>query len=294
MTDEAARAVRPGRLSPGLTLVSTPIGDAADITLRALGALRDADAIAAEDTRTLRRLMDMHAIPLNERPLIPYHDHNGARARPRILSLLGDGLRVVYASDAGTPLIADPGYRLVEAALEAGIPVSAAPGPCAAIMALSISGLPSDRFLFAGFAPVKTAARRAFYAELRAVPATLVLYESPRRLAASLADAARELGARRAVVARELTKLHEETRRDSLEALARAYDEETAPKGEVVLVIAPPSPAETPDEAAVDAALRTALETQTVKDAAASVARRTGLPRRALYTRALALRDENT
>ena len=280
------------QLRPGLTLIATPIGNASDITLRALDALRDADAIAAEDTRVARRLMDIHGVSLGQRPLIPYHDHNAASALPRLLELLKGGGRVVFLSDAGTPMVADPGYRLAKAVLAEDIPLGATPGPCAAIMALTLSGLPSDRFTFAGFPPNKREARRTFLRDLAALPTTLILYESPKRLAASLADMAEAFGSRDAAVARELTKMFEETRRGTLETLAEMYAEEGAPKGEIVVVVAPPPPAEPAGEADIDDALRQALETMTTKDAAKAVAAELGLPRKQVYDRALALRDE--
>ena len=174
--------------APGLTLVAVPIGAARDITLHALDVLRAADVLAAEDTRTLRRLMDIHAIPLGDRPLIAYHDHNGDRARPRLLAAMAEGKSVAYASEAGTPLIADPGYDLARAAREAGHAVTTAPGVSAVVTALSLAGLPTDRFLFAGFLPNQSGARKSALRELAEVTATLVFYESPKRLAAMLAD----------------------------------------------------------------------------------------------------------
>ncbi len=284
--------VAKSQLRPGLTLIATPIGNAGDITLRALDALRDADVIAAEDTRVARRLMDIHGVSLEGRPLIPYHDHNAASALPRLLELLHGGARVVFLSDAGTPMVADPGYRLARAVLAEDIPLGATPGPCAAIMALTLSGLPSDRFTFAGFPPNRREARRSFLRDLADIPTTLILYESPKRLAASLADMAEVFGTREAAVARELTKMFEETRRGTLESLAAIYAEEGAPKGEVVVVVGPPPPAEPAGEADVDAALRGALETMTTKDAARTVATALSLPRKTVYERALALRGE--
>lgn len=277
------------QLRPGLTLIATPIGNAGDITLRALDALRDADAIACEDTRVARRLMDIHGVALDGRALIPYHDHNAASALPRLLGLLREGARVVFLSDAGTPMVADPGYRLARAVLAEGLPLGATPGPCAAIMALTLSGLPSDRFAFAGFAPPKRAARLGFLRAFAAVPATLILYESPKRLAASLADMAEVFGPREAAVARELTKMFEEVRRAPLDALAARYAAEAAPKGEVVVVLAPPPPPEPAGEESIDAALRAALATMTVKDAVQAVTAELGIPRRDVYRRALAI-----
>lgn len=279
------------QLRPGLTLIATPIGNAGDITLRALDALRDADAIACEDTRVARRLMDIHGVALGGRPLMAYHDHNSAAALPRLLELLHGGGRVVFLSDAGTPMVADPGYRLAQKVIAEGIALSATPGPCAAIMALTLSGLPSDRFTFIGFAPPRRAARRTFLRDFAAVPSTLILYESPKRLAASLADMAGVFGPREAAVARELTKMFEDVRRGPLPTLAAHYAETGAPKGEVVVVIAPPAPPEPAGEAAVDAALGAALTTMTVKDAAKAVSVDLGLPRKVVYDRALALKN---
>jgi 16S rRNA (cytidine1402-2'-O)-methyltransferase len=279
-------------LGPGLYLVATPIGTADDITLRALAILREADIIAAEDTRQARKLMDIHGIPLAGRPVIPYHDHNGPQQRPKLLAAIRDGKSVAYASDAGTPLVADPGYRLAEAVIAEDLPVTAAPGASAVLAALSVAGLPTDRFLFAGFLPPKSAARRTALEELAQVPATLVFYESPRRLAAALADMADTLGpARPAAVCRELTKRFEETRRDTLAALADHYAEAGAPKGEVVVVIGPPQARQASAED-LDSALHAALAENTLKDAAKIVAEATGLPRKRVYARALELRSE--
>jgi 16S rRNA (cytidine1402-2'-O)-methyltransferase len=276
------------RLPPGLHVVSTPIGSARDITLRALDILRAADVLAAEDTRTLRRLMEIHGVRREGRPIVAYHDHNAQAEGPRLLARLREGRTVALVSEAGTPLLADPGYRLVEAALAEGLPVTAAPGASALLAALAVAGLPTDRFLFAGFPPPKEAARARALAELAAVPATLVFYESPRRLPGSLAAMAAALGDRRAAVCRELTKRFEEVRRGPLAALAAHYAEAGAPKGEVVVVVGPPA-ATPPSAADLDAALRAALATQSVREAAAAVARALGLPKREVYARALEL-----
>ncbi len=225
-----------GAIEPGLHLVAVPIGAARDITLRALDILRGADVLAAEDTRSLRRLLDIHGVPLGDRPLIPYHDHNGPAARPRLLAILREGRSVAYCSEAGTPLIADPGFQLGAAARTEGIAVRAAPGASAVLAALCVGGLPTDRFLFAGFLPPKRAARRTALSEIARVQATLVLYESPKRLGAMLADAAEGLGARRAVICRELTKRFEEVVPGTLPDLAERYAHET-PKGEIVVLI---------------------------------------------------------
>ena len=275
-------------LDPGLYLIATPIGAARDITLRALDILTGAEVIAAEDTRSLRHLMEIHGIPLGDRPLISYHDHNAEAARPRLMAALEAGRSVVYASEAGTPLVADPGYQLARTAVAAGHRLVSAPGPSAVLAALTVSGLPSDRFLFAGFPPNAQAARAAFLRELAPVPATLILYESPKRLGALLVEAAAQLGPDRAAsVCRELTKRFEEVRRGTLGDLARAYAGDP-PKGEIVVVIdrARTDPA-TPED--VDAALVDALARLSVKDAAAEVASALGLPKREVYQRALDL-----
>src|SRR5258707_226248 len=236
----AARA-----LPPGLYLVATPIGNLGDITLRALETLAAADLIACEDTRVTARLLDRYGI---RTPLTPYHDHNAQAARPKILARIRDGGAVALVSDAGTPLISDPGYRLVCAAQDAGAAVTAIPGASAVLAALGVAGLPTDRFFFEGFLPPKEAARRKRIAALAGIPATLVLFESGPRLAAALADLAHGLGPRAAAVCRELTKLHEEVRRGDLEPLARDYTGDAETRGEIVIVIAPPADEETPAE----------------------------------------------
>jgi len=280
------------RLAVGLYLVSTPIGAARDITLRALDILANADVLAAEDTRTLRHLMDIHGVKLGGRPLIAYHDHNGAEARPRILRALADGKSIAYASEAGTPMVADPGYQLARAVIEAGLPVTAAPGPTAAIMALSISGLPSDRFMFAGFPPAQAGARAKWLDEIGSVPATLILYESPKRIHRLLGELCDSWGERReAAMCRELTKRFEEVRRGSLAELRDGLADATV-KGEIVLVVGRPLAVVT-DDADIDAALRKAMGQLRVKEAATAVAEALGLPRRDVYQRALALKDED-
>lgn len=281
-------AARKVALPPALHFVATPIGAARDITLRALDILASAEVLAAEDTRTLRHLMELHGIPLGGRPLVSYHDHNGAAMRPRLLTALAEGRSVAYASEAGTPLLADPGYQLARAAIAAGHAVLAAPGPSALLAALGVAGLPTDRFLFAGFPPPTAAARRRFLAEVGAVPATLILYESPKRLNQTLTDMVREFGETRQVaVCRELTKRFETVVRGPLAEVARTYAE-TAARGEVVVVLdrAPP-PRATEDDVA--AALTVALEGASVKDASAVVASRLGLARRDVYQMAMRL-----
>jgi 16S rRNA (cytidine1402-2'-O)-methyltransferase len=281
--------VAPPPLPPGLYLVATPIGNAADITLRALDVLDRADALACEDTRRTRALMQMHGLSLAGRPMVAYHDRNGAARRPQILGWLGEGSSVAYASDAGTPLVADPGYRLVEAARAAGHGVYSVPGASAVLAALSVAGLPTDRFLFLGFLPARGPARRTALAEVAGLKATLVAFESPRRLAATLADMAAVLGqGRKAAVARELTKRFEEVRGNTLGALAAGYAGEL-PKGEVVVLVAPPDPGQerVADERALDQAIAEALATLSIKEAARTVSERLGLPRRTVYARAL-------
>ena len=284
------RAARP-ELSSGLYIVATPIGNAADITLRALDILRGADAVACEDTRVSAKLLAMHGISAR---LLAYHEHNAERMRPILLAQLAAGGRIALISDAGTPLVSDPGYKLVRDAVAAGIAVQAAPGPSAALAALVVSGLPNNRFLFAGFLDAKSVGRRRELAELARVETTLIFYESGPRLAASLADMAEILGDRPAAVARELTKLYEETVRDRLAALARRYAESGPPRGEIVIVVGPPLPEPPPAEAEIDALLQDALSRASLRDAAAEVAARLGLPRREVYARALALSPEAT
>lgn len=271
-------------IASGLYLIATPIGHADDITLRALQVLRSADLVACEDTRHTGRLLQRHGISAR---LLPYHDHNADQARPQILQRLTDGASVALVSDAGTPLVSDPGYKLVREARAAGLPVTAVPGACAAVTGLQLSGLPPDRFLFAGFLPPRSAARKAALAELRDVPATLVFYEGPTRLAATLADMADVLGNRAAAVTRELTKLFEEVVEGRLSDLAARFADAPV-KGEIVVVVGPPEPA-VPDAADVDGLLNAALVHAGVRDAAAEVAAATGLPRRELYARALVL-----
>jgi 16S rRNA (cytidine1402-2'-O)-methyltransferase len=288
-TGQQAEGKPPGRpLAPGLHIVATPIGNLRDISLRALDTLRAADLIAAEDTRVFAKLASAHGISV---PTVAYSDATQDANEPRVLRALAAGLRVALVSDAGMPLISDPGYRLVRAALEAGHAVTAVPGPSAVPMALALSGLPTDRFFFGGFLPAKAGERRRVIAEAAQIPATLVFFEAPHRLAASLADLAELLGDRPAAMARELTKLFEEVRRQSLGDLAAHYADVEV-KGEIVLVIGPPGEAEAPAADALDAALREALQAASVKDAAAEVAARFGLRRREVYARALALKRQ--
>ena len=287
MTDQPPTFPR-GKPVPGLHFIATPIGAARDITLRALDILAGAEVLAAEDTRTLRHLMEIHGIPLLGRPLLAYHDHNGEAARPRLLAELRAGKSVAYASEAGTPLIADPGFQLARAAIAEGMPVLAAPGASALLCALTVSGLPSDRFLFAGFLPNKSAARQQDLHRLKATQATLIFYESPKRLASCLRDMAVVLGPdRQAAICRELTKKFEEVSRGTLDALAESYALREV-KGEIVVLI-DRAAAEIVGENQIKTALVQALETLSVKDAAAEVAEKLGLARRDVYQRALAM-----
>ena len=272
-------------LEPGLYLVATPIGNLGDISLRALATLAAADVIACEDTRVTRKLTERYGIGA---PLTAYHEHNSDEALPKLLGRLAEGQAVALVSDAGTPLVSDPGYRLVRAVVEAGHKVTAVPGASSVLTALSLSGLPNDRFFFEGFLPPKQAARQKRIAELALVPATIVLFETGPRVAASLADLAAGLGDRQASVCRELTKLHEEVRRSDLAALAQDYAEGAESRGEFVIVIAPPVDQEAAD-ADIDALLRDALTRVSVKDAVGEVASATGRARREVYQRALEL-----
>jgi len=281
----------PGSSKPpaGLYLVATPIGNMGDITLRALDLLRSADAIACEDSRVTTKLLQRYDIRAR---LIAYHDHNGEAARPDILRRLAGGQVVALVSDAGTPLISDPGYKLVRAVVEAGHRVTALPGPSSVLAALSLAGLPTDRFLFAGFLPPRSEARRKALGELKTVPATLVFLEGVSRLPEALADMADMLGAGRgAAVARELTKMFETVRRGTLAELAALYAAEGPPKGEVVVVVGPPAD-EAMAEGDLDAALTAAMAHSSLREAANAVAAATGLPRRQVYARALALKAE--
>ena len=279
-------SLSPRTIVPGLHFVATPIGAARDITLRALDILAGADVLAAEDTRTLKHLMAIHGVPLGERHVYAYHEHNDDAMRPRLMQALAEGKSVAYASEAGTPLVSDPGFQLSRAAIEAGHAVLAAPGASAVLCALAVSGLPSDRFLFAGFPPAAKSARATFLAELASVQATLILYESPKRINQLLEDLSQYMGeGRYAAVCRELTKRFEEVSRGSLRQLADAFAGRTV-KGEIVVLIDRAEAAKA-DADTVEAALTMALATMTVKDAAAAVAEAYGLPRREVYQLAL-------
>jgi 16S rRNA (cytidine1402-2'-O)-methyltransferase len=281
------------KLQPGLYLIATPIGTARDITLRALDLLAGVDMLVAEDTRSLRKLMDIHGIALNDRPLISYHDHNGDKVRPRVLQALAAGKTVLYASEAGTPLIADPGFDLARAVVAEGFALVSAPGPSAVITALTLSGLPTDQFHFAGFLPNAASRRKSALQALSEVPGTLIFYESPKRVAAMLRDAAAVLGAERdGVICRELTKKFEEVLRAPLGELADLVAERTL-KGEIVVLIGraiKPSV----NAADIDSKLRDALDTMSVRDAVGFVALDLGLPRRQVYQAALRLEKGET
>ena len=272
-------------LAPGLYIVATPIGNLQDLSPRAADWLRRADLLAVEDSRVTARLLQHVG---SDRPMTPYHDHNADRVRPGLIADMATR-SVALVSDAGTPLISDPGFKLVRDARAAGIAVTTAPGPCAAIAALTVSGLPTDRFLVAGFLPAKAGARAEAIAALATLQATLLFYESAGRLSATLTALAAGLGDRPAVVCRELTKHYEEVVSAPLSELARHWP--APPKGEIVIVVAPPGPAAAPDAAAIDSALA-ALGDRPVREAAAQVATALGLPRRELYARALTLRGE--
>ena len=281
-------ALNPGPLDPGLYVVSTPIGNLRDITLRALDILSLSDLVLAEDTRVAQKLLSVYGL---SRPVERYDDHCDARVRPKVLQVLAEGGRVALVSDAGTPLVSDPGYRLVKAVVEAGAPVYAAPGASAALAALAVSGLPSDRFLFAGFTPPKPTGRRAFFEELSPIRATLIFYETGPRLAESLSDMLAVYGDRQAVVARELTKLYETVLRGSLSELIHLLGAQI-PRGEIVVLVGPGL--ETPVTIAdLDQALSAALSQSTLSEAASSVAKALGLNRKSVYRRALELKSQH-
>lgn len=282
---------RDSALGPGLYIVGTPIGNMLDITLRALDVLRAADLIACEDTRVFAKLARRHGISA---ATIAYSDATQDAAEPRLLAALEQGKSVALVSDAGMPLISDPGYRLVRAAIARGHSVTSAPGPSAVPLAVALSGLPSERFYFGGFLPAKQVERRRAIHQAAAVPATLVFFEAPHRLAEALADLAELLGPRPASVARELTKMFEEVRRAPLDRLAEYYDKNPGVKGEIVLVIGPAGEAAAPTEGEVDEMLRATMAGASLKDAAAEVAARFGLKRREVYARALALKREGS
>ena len=283
-------------VAPGLHLIATPIGAARDITLRALDILAGADILAAEDTRSLRRLMEIHGIRLNNRPLVAYHDHNGAQMRPKLLAWLREGRSIAYASEAGTPMVADPGYQLGRDAIAEGHGVFAAPGASAVLAALTVAGLPSDRFCFVGFLPAQGGARKAALSEVLPIPATLIIYESPKRihrLLDELCDSG--AGERQGALCRELTKRFEEVRRGTSAEIAQGLAGQPV-KGEIVLLLDRGAEGDAaPNDEDLDAALRDALAERRLRDAVDAVSARFGLPRRDVYQRALALdRGEGT
>jgi 16S rRNA (cytidine1402-2'-O)-methyltransferase len=274
-------------LAPGLYVVSTPIGNLGDISLRAIAVLARADVVLCEDTRHSRTLLSHFGIGT---PARPYHEHNAAKERPRVLADLTAGQRVALISDAGTPLVSDPGWKLVREAIDAGHRVEALPGASATLTALAVGGLPTDAFLFAGFLPPKSVGRRARIAELAAVPATLVFFEAPSRVAEAIADLAAVLGPRPAALARELTKLHEEVRRAPLDQLAAELDG-VAIKGEAVILVGPPQEAAVTDDV-ISARLAPALEEMSLRDAAKAVADALGVPKSRVYDLGLRTRKE--
>jgi 16S rRNA (cytidine1402-2'-O)-methyltransferase len=277
-------------LSAGLYFVATPIGSARDITLRALDILASADLIAAEDTRTARKLMEIHGVPLNGRKVVAFHDHSGEGAVDRLVADMAAGKSLAYVSEAGTPLVADPGYELGRAAIAAGVPVTTAPGASAVLAALTVSGLPTDRFAFIGFLPAARQQRETDIAALRDVPFTLVFYESPKRVGEMLASLRDTLGGeRQAVVCRELTKRFEETTRGTLDEVANYYADRNI-KGELVVLVGRAGATDVAD-GDVKEALKEAMKTMRVKDAATVVAGALGLPRRQVYQIALGLGD---
>ena len=284
---EPSRDAAGSKPAPGLYLVPTPIGNMRDITLRALDILQQVDLIACEDTRVTGRLLDHYGVPT---PVTPYHEHNARRVRPELLRRLAAGASIALVSDAGTPLISDPGYRFVREATEAGHPVTALPGPSAALAALTASALPPDRFLFIGFPPPRASARLQAFQEIAQVRASIVAFESARRLTGCLNDMREALGEREAVVARELTKRFEELRRGTLGDLARHYAQAGPPKGEVAIVVAPPGDRPPPGDGVIDDLLREAIQGRSLRDAVDIVAERLALPRRAVYERALAMK----
>jgi len=276
-------------LALGLYVVATPIGNLSDITLRAISVLARADVVLCEDTRHSRTLLVHYGISTTTRP---YHEHNAAKERPRVLAELAAGRRIALISDAGTPLVSDPGWKLVREALDAGHRVEALPGASATLTALAVAGLPTDAFLFGGFLPPKSAARRTRIAELGAVPATLVFFEAPSRVAEAIADLAAVLGPRPAALARELTKLHEEVRRAPLDRLAAALEGQPV-KGELVILVGPPVASEVSEEIIAER-LGAALADMSLRDAAKAVSEALGVPKSRVYDIGLGLRKDAT
>jgi 16S rRNA (cytidine1402-2'-O)-methyltransferase len=285
----SGHAIPAAPIAPGLHLVATPIGNLADITVRALSTLAGADLVYCEDTRMSRRLLERYAIKV---PVKAYHEHNAQKLRPIILDQLKDGARLALVSDAGMPLISDPGYKLVRSCVEEKLPVHVVPGPSAPLMALVLSGLPSDRFTFAGFLPNRSQARRTMLAGLAGHGATLIFFETAPRIASSLADIAEVLGDPPVALGRELTKFHEEVLRGRASEVAAEIAARGGVKGEITLVVAPREPAGETDEAGIEEALAAALAEMSPGKAASLLARQFGRPRRELYRRALALKGD--
>ncbi|MCA3555941.1 16S rRNA (cytidine(1402)-2'-O)-methyltransferase [Aestuariivirga sp.] len=275
-------------LAPGLYVVATPIGNLGDITVRALATLAAAETVLCEDTRTSGKLMERYAIKTR---LAPYHEHNARDVRPGILARLEQGAAIALISDAGMPLVSDPGYRLVREAAELGIPVTACPGASAVLAGLALSGLPTDRFLFAGFVPQKQGERKRLFAEFAALKATLIFFESPHRIAGTLRDLAAALPGRHVAVSRELTKLHEEVLRGTADDIAAQLEARASVKGEITLLVGPPGGGDEISEADLDAAISDALAGMPASKAASEVARRFNLGRSVVYQRILARKD---
>jgi 16S rRNA (cytidine1402-2'-O)-methyltransferase len=277
-------------LTPGLYVVATPIGNLGDITVRALATLAAAETVLCEDTRTSGKLMERFAIRTK---LSPYHEHNAQKARPHILERLQQGATIALISDAGMPLVSDPGYRLVKEAVELGIPVTACPGPSAVLTGLALSGLPTDRFLFAGFVPQKQGERRRLFAEFEKLRATLIFFESPHRIIETLHDLATALPGRAVAVTRELTKLHEEVLRGQAQEIAVQLAARAAVKGEITLLVGPPTEDEPASDADIDTAINNALSTMPASKAASEVAKRFNLNRAGIYQRILSRKESN-
>ena len=281
----AVKGLKP-TLAPGLYLVATPIGNLLDLSLRAVETLKGVDVIACEDTRVTSKILTRHSIKTK---MNAYHEHNASRIRPRLLRTLENGGSIALVSDAGTPTISDPGYKLVKECIECGVDVTTTPGANAAITGLVLSGLPTNRFLFAGFLNSKALPRRQELKELAGVPTTLIFYESAKRLTATLADMVKELGDRPAAIARELTKRHEEIQRDTLSLLSTHYLNAGAPKGEIVIIVGPPLKKEPPSRNELDDLIVNQLQTLSVRDTAAKISLETGLPKRQVYKQTLKL-----
>ena len=277
-------------LAPGLYVVATPIGNLGDITVRALATLAAAETVLCEDTRTSGKLMERFAIRTK---LSPYHEHNAQKARPHILERLQQGATIALISDAGMPLVSDPGYRLVKEAVELGIPVTACPGPSAVLTGLALSGLPTDRFLFAGFVPQKQGERRRLFAEFEKLKATLIFFESPHRIVETLHDLATALPGRAVAVTRELTKLHEEVLRGQAQEIAAQLAARAAVKGEITLLVGPPTEDEPVSDADIDIAINHALSTMPASKAASEVAKRFNLNRAGIYQRILSRKESD-